>query len=179
MRDPRDVLVSFFHYSQTEHFRAARPEFHYTGMKSFYYDWFLSRSAPAHEWESHAERYARLGVPIIRYEDLKQDTAGELKRLLLRWGLPVEEEKILAAVDANDIARLRKTGKKLHVAVPPSHFRKGISGAYKDDLPSDVQQDIEKRFARIFERWGYQKDFDASPSVTNEAPAVSAALSQQ
>ena len=172
VRDPRDVIVSFFHYSQTDHFRAARPEFHYNGIHSFYYDWFLSRSAPAHIWETHAETYARLGVPIVRYEALKQDTAGELQRLLLRWGLPVNEERIQGAVAANDIKTLRESGKKLHVAVPPSRFRRGVSGGYKDDLPAEIQLDIEKRFSRIFERWGYEKDLDvAAADLQGNVPA--------
>ena len=29
VRDPRDVIASFFHYTKTQRFRSARPEYHY------------------------------------------------------------------------------------------------------------------------------------------------------
>lgn len=154
MRDLRDIVVSFFHYAQTDHFRKARPEFHYHDIESFYYEWFLSRMVTAYRWHTHAEEYAALGVPVVRYEVLKSNPAGELERLLLRWGLPVEPSRIRTAVEANVICRLRQTGKQLDVFVPPTHFRKGGSN-YRDELPAQVLRDINTRFAALLARWGY------------------------
>lgn len=155
IRDLRDVVASFFKYTQTNRFRSARPEFHYDDAVSFYFDWFLSRSMTAHKLLTYAEHYARLGVPIVRYEKLRGNTEGELKRLVLRWGLPVDDVKIRQAVEANQFEKLRKEGKSLEKEIPPEHFRKGAVGTYHEDLPEIVIKDIETRFERVLRRWGY------------------------
>ncbi|MBI2804473.1 MAG: sulfotransferase domain-containing protein [Planctomycetes bacterium] len=155
IRDLRDVIVSFFKYTQTNRFRSARPEFHYDDLTSFYFDWFLSRAATSLKVMTHSERYARFGVPIVRYEKLRADTQGELRRLLLRWGLPIDEAKIQHAVAANQIEKLRKEGKSLEKEIAPEHFRVGAVGTFREDLPEIVLRDIETRFAHVLRRWGY------------------------
>ncbi len=158
IRDVRDVVVSFFKYSQTEAFRAARPEFHFDDIVSFYFDWFLSRPVPAYKLKSHSKDLARLGIPIVRYEKLRENTVGELRRLLLRWGLPVDEAKLQAAVDANQLEKLKKQGKSLEKMMAPTHFRSGSVGGYREHLPDIVLNDIETRFASVLRRWGYLSD---------------------
>jgi hypothetical protein len=155
VRDLRDVVASFYAYTQTERFRSARPEFHYDDINSFYYDWFLSRSVPAHRILVHSEQYASLGVPIIRYEALRKSGVREIERLLMRWGLIPHIELIEKAVAANDIERLRKTGKLLEKVISAEHFRRGEVGGYRASLPAEVIQDIEFRFGRVLRRWGY------------------------
>ena len=155
IRDLRDVVVSFYKYTLTHRFRSSRPEFHYDDIVSFYFDWFLSRSVASLKLLTHSERYARYGVPIVRYEKLRADTQGELKRLLNRWGLPVDEAKIQHAVDANQIEKLRKEGKALEKPIAAEHFRVGAVGGYREELPDIVLKDIETRFAHVLRRWGY------------------------
>lgn len=155
IRDLRDVIASYFHYSQTARFRNARPEFHYDDVESFYYDWFLSRVAPAHKLMIHSEQYARLGVPILRYEKLRESPIRELDRLLLRWGFKPEQMRLEKAVTENDINKLRIDGKHLEKFIAPEHFRRGGIGTYKEELPNSIINDIEIRFARVLRRWGY------------------------
>jgi hypothetical protein len=148
--------VSFFHYSKTSHFRAARPEFHYDDWDEFYYEWYLSRAVPAFQMSSHSDTYSRLGVPVVRYERLRNDPARELSRLLKRWGLAATVEAIDLAVKNNDIAVLSKTGKKLDIEVPPSHFRKGSTDGSEKDIPPKILADFEERFSGLLKRWGYE-----------------------
>jgi|GEM_PF-1848367 len=155
IRDLRDVVASFYKYTLTQRFRSARPEFHYDDARSFYYDWFLSRSVGAHKILTHSERYARLGVPIVRYEELRRNGFREMERLLLRWGFEPHGERIRAALAANDIDKLRAEGKKLEKPIAPEHFRRGGVGTYAEELPPDIIADIEWRFERVLRRWGY------------------------
>ena len=155
VRDPRDVVASYYKYSQTERFRSARPEFHYDDEISFYFDWFLSRSVPAHKFATHSEEYAELGVPIVRYESLRQAPDRELERLLLRWGFAPDLARVRSVVAANDINVLRTTGKILEKPIVPEHFRRGGVGTYREELPEIVIKDIEMRFERLIRRWGY------------------------
>jgi len=160
MRDIRDIIISFFHYSQTERFLNARPEFHYRDIDSFYYEWFLSRMVTTYRWHTHAAEYAALGIPIVRYERLNSDPLGEFERLIRRWGLEVNKDRIRSAVEKNSIGQLKLTGKQLEVYVPPDHFRKGGSGSYQDELPPHVLRDINERFAEFLSRWGYQTSME-------------------
>ena len=155
VRDVRDVIVSFFHYSQTEYFLKARPEFHYHDIDSFYYEWFLSRMVTTYRWHTHSIEYAALGIPVVRYERLCKDPLGEFERVIRRWGLEVDEERVKAAVQKNSIDQLKAAGKQLNVYVPPSHFRKGGSGGYLEELPPHIILDANQRFADLLKRWGY------------------------
>lgn len=159
VRDPRDVVASYFRYSQTARFRSARPEFHHDDAEPFYFEWFLSRAAPAHRLLTHSERYARLGVPVVRYERLRRDPGDELRRLCLRWGVEVDGGAIGRAVDRNRIETLRRDGKVLEKVITADHFAGGGQiGGYADILPGNVVRDIESRFGRVLRRWGYLAD---------------------
>jgi hypothetical protein len=155
VRDPRDVLASFYRYSKTTYFRTARPEFHYEDWDEFYYEWYLSRAVPAFDLLSHSDKYARLGVPVVRYERLRIDPAREVVRLLKRWGLPADEQAVASAAKENEISRLRVTGKSLNVQVPPSHFGLGRIGNFKSEIPPEILLDFENRFSSLLSRWGY------------------------
>jgi len=155
VRDPRDVLASYYHYMKTPYFRSARPEFHYEDWDEFYYDWYLSRAVPAFDLLAHSDTYARLGVPVVRYERLRIDPGREVLRLLKRWGLAADEEVVASAVKKNEISQLRKTGKSLNVEVPRSHFRSGSVGNFKSEIPTEILRDFEHRFSSVLSRWGY------------------------
>ena len=155
VRDLRDVVASFYSYTRTARFRNARPEFHYEDVDEFYYEWFLSRSVSAHKLETHSAEYAALGVPIVRYEKLRADTARELARLLRRWGFAPDATRVEVAVAANEIEKLRVHGKSLEKEIAPEHFRRGAVGAYAEELPAHIVRDIEQRFEPLLRRWGY------------------------
>jgi hypothetical protein len=140
---------------KTPHFRSARPEFHYEDWDEFYHDWYLSRAVPAWDLLAHSDKYARLGVPIVRYERLRVDPGKEVVRLVKRWGLAVDEELVASAVKKNEIAQLRETGKSLNVEVPRSHFRSGSRGNFKSEIPAEILRDFEHRFSFVLSRWGY------------------------
>lgn len=172
VRDPRDVILSYFHYSQTDAFKRARPEFHYQDLRTFYYDWFLSRAAPAHRFNWHADHYASLGVPILRYEALRANSADELDRLLRVWGDAPDPTRVEASVDANELSKLRREGKMLNTFTSSSHFRKGAVGDFKTELPADIIIDAEMRFNAMIARWGYgfvteegNRAFQANPQI--------------
>jgi hypothetical protein len=157
VRDVRDVVASFFHYAQTDAYRKARPEFDYPDIDSFYYEYFLPRMVTTYRWHQHSQEYAALGVPIVRYERLFAAPQAEFTRLISRWGLPVNEERIRAVIERNSLAELKKGGKTLHSYFPPTHFRRGGSGNYRQELPPYIIADIEERFREFLVRWGYNE----------------------
>ena len=156
VRDPRDALTSLYHYSKTAHFRTARPEFHYEDWDEFYYEWYLSRFVPGFDMPAHSEKYARLGVPVVRFESLRRNAAREVMRLIKRWGMAADEQVIADAIKRNEISELQKSGKSLNVEVPSSHFRAGHVGSFKLEIPDEILVDFEHRFGHLLSRWGYQ-----------------------
>ena len=155
IRDLRDVVASFFPYTQTEQFRKARPEYQFDDVETFYYDWFLSVVVPQYRVHTFAEEYAERLVPVVRYERLYDDTLGEMRKLIRRWGLVFDEAKMKHAIALNSLDRLKLGGKQAEIFVEASHFRKGGYGNYKHDLPAKISTDVSQRFYALQSRWGY------------------------
>lgn len=164
IRDLRDVVVSYFHYAQTDYFKRDMPNFHYDDLESFYFEWFVPRIAPFHGVADHANRYASAGVPVVRYERLCQDTVPEFTRLLKRLGLPLEDQRVTEVVERNRFDRLKKEGRQLNVFVPNTHFRRGGSGSYREEMPQSVQRHLTEAYRPALLDWGYDLQVSANES---------------
>ena len=155
-RDLRDVIVSYFHNTQRADWRKGFPHFHCNTLEQFYFEWFLPRVSTFHDLERHAEAYVKLGLPVVRYEELFDDPQTEFARLLQRLGLPLDEDRVAQTVANNDLARLKNSGKQLDQHVPPAHFRRGGYGAYKQEMPGRVLEHVNQRFRSLLEDGGYE-----------------------
>lgn len=156
VRDLRSIIVSFYHYMQSDSYQKDIPYAKYNDIESFYYDWFLSRVAPSLKLETYTDMYAQHGVPILRYERLVNDTKSEMVRLFDRWSLNFDESALDAAIEKNDFSQLQARGKKMgDVFIEPSHFRKGGKSNFRDELPERILKDINTRFEKVLLRWGY------------------------
>ena len=156
VRDLRSVIVSFYHYMQSDSYQTDIPYAKYADIESFYYDWFLSRVAPSLKLDTYTDMYAQHGVPILRYERLVNDTKFEMVRLFSRWSLNFDESALDAAIEKNDFSRLKSQGKKMgDVFIESSHFRKGGKSNFRDELPERILKDINTRFEKVLLRWGY------------------------
>ena len=156
LRDLRDIIASFYDYSQTHFFRTARPEFQYTTIESFYYDWFLSRIDKCLRVEDYVAEYARVGVPVVRYEALIANPVGELSRIFHCLGLEVAEVRIQQTVQKLSFDNLKTQGLKFgQLEIPQTHFAVGRCNRYKHVLTPEVLDDIRTRYANFFTRWGY------------------------
>lgn len=157
LRDIRDVITSFYYYTQTDDYRKQMdPSCYFETIESFYFEYFLSKLVPRYQWTQHAESYIERGVPLVKYENLCENPAGELERLFYRWGVTVTPENIRSAIDRNAIDKLRISGRKTWRQIPSTHFRKGGYGNYVNTLPQVILEDITVRFANYLRRWGYQ-----------------------
>jgi Sulfotransferase domain len=155
VRDIRDVIVSYFHNAQTEWFKDGLPNFYYDTIEQFYFEWFLTRVVQVHQIHTHADAYLDFGVPAIQYERLCEEPEREFARLIKRLGLPYDADRIRECVAQNRIENLRARGRMLDKMVPPTHFRKGGHGHYKNELPATVLQHATEEFRSLIVRWGY------------------------
>jgi hypothetical protein len=171
LRDLRDVVVSYFHNCQTEWFKRSMPNFHYEDMESFYFEWFVPRVVPFHGVADHANTFARAGLPVVRYEKLCDQPIEEFSRLLKRLGVPLDDRRIVEVVNKNSFDQLKKNGRQLNVFVPSTHFRRGGSGAYKDELPTSVLRHLTETYRSALFDWGYEISDQFEPLVRDRSKA--------
>lgn len=155
VRDLRDLIASYYHYSLTHRFRDARRTYQFDDPEAFYFDWFLSMAVDQYGFMTFVEDYARLSVPVLRYERLWDNPMAEMRKLLLRWGIEFDESRMSEAIEKNSLEALQTTGRIFEKHIDKSHFRKGGYGNYKSDLPPKIVADIEERFSGLQKRWGY------------------------
>ena len=155
IRDIRDVIVSYYNYSQTEFYREMDPTCLFNDIQSFYYQYFLSKIVPKYNWTEHPDKYIEHGIPLIKYEDLWDNTKQEVNTLFSRWGINIDNNIIMKAINSNNFDKLSKAGRDFWEKIPTTHYRKGGYGGYKTDLPQKVLDDINYRFGNYLMRWGY------------------------
>jgi Sulfotransferase domain len=153
VRDPRHVLVSYWHFLQTlGAWRGTLAE-------------FLEHPEYGIEaWVKHVRGWldgvdAAASFTMIRYEDLVANPAAELTRLYELLGLPVNEGLIGQAVERSSIERMRKSEAVFsagHPALKNMEFvRRGETGGSRRPLPDEQRRRIETVAAELMQRLGY------------------------
>lgn len=164
VRDPRDIAPSFAH-----HWRLS-----IDGVIAFMNDddatWCKNKTAlpiqlrqKLRGWSGHAASWldqTDIPVHLIRYEDLRSDTAGTLRRALAFSGLPATNEQINRAVTFSDFALLRQQEQEYgfaEVSRPGvKFFRRGEIGTWRDELTSEQIIQIESCHQQMMLRLGYE-----------------------
>ncbi|MBK1725625.1 sulfotransferase domain-containing protein [Halorhodospira neutriphila] len=169
VRDPRDVLVSsyFQNTRRNANFSGSLEEFVHQrrgGIETivaFYNLWAANRGTPA---DFH----------LVTYEDLQQDTAGELRRALAFLGIPgISDEAIQSAVAFCDFSNMRRLEARnafgtsrlaARDASDPETFktRKGEVGGYREYLQGEdlayVERVINEQLDPFYQRYlGYSQ----------------------
>lgn len=162
-RDPRDVVVSqYFQRTRRKQnpYQGSLAEFVHEPrgsvdtMIAFYNAWADQRSVPA-------------AFRLLRYEDLRADTAGSLRRVLDFIGAgAVPDHVVSQAVEFASFERSRQReaqGKVKHKArrawnpQDPESFkaRRGVVGGYVDYLTADQVTELDTRLRRLDPLYGY------------------------
>jgi hypothetical protein len=162
LRHPGDMLLSLYHYVNNmaqDWEKAGRlgniPSHGMVGQP-------LDGKAVREYTEAHfADECLRKSVAwiksgramVVRYEDLHLSPENELSRLA--GGLrPISNGKIHAAVEACAIAKLQNmAGPRMR-----AHYRKGVMGEWKTELPDAIVNLIAERYGDELEVMGYSFD---------------------
>ena len=165
VRDLRDIICSYHHYAATPfHLRYVNATYDPKNtIDQFYHDYFLKVLVRRYRWNDAYRIYRSFGVPILRYEDLLEDSIAVFAKLLQQLDIVVDQERLLKAVENNRFKKLktegvstRDRGTTRFPDMPTSHFRSGKSGGWRQELPVTIQDDIKRRFGKIMEELGYE-----------------------
>lgn len=163
VRDPRDVIVSFYHHRRARQLTAeldeflARPAGSFATLLGFYDSWASALHVPAE-------------TLVVRYEDLHTGPDRELRRVLDVVGVEVSDEVVDAAVAYGSFDNMRQLeeadalGSDRLRPRRPGDFstyktRRGAVAGFRDELtPEQIDRLNEMMRGTQIHRFGYQPD---------------------
>jgi aryl sulfotransferase len=163
VRDPRDVAVSWAHFTGRS-MASVVAEMADPGAALADTDDRLLGQARQRlgTWSWHVTSWTAdppFPVTVSRYEDLRADPVGGFARMASSLGLAVDRERVVAAVAATRFDRLRALeaahGFGERSSVPTPFFRRGAAGGWRDDLPARLARRIEEDHGAAMTRFGY------------------------
>jgi len=89
---------------------------------------------------------------LVRYEELRVDTLGEMKRIYSVLGIPVEEEELRRVVEKHSWENVPEEEKGRG-----KFYRRGTPGGWKEDLTPRQVEVVERATASLLERF-YPED---------------------
>ncbi|MHA1547423.1 MAG: sulfotransferase domain-containing protein [Alphaproteobacteria bacterium] len=158
VRDPRDVAISFAHWSckgdvdeairvmEAASAKACNPSckaiFHFLGT-----------------WSAHVMSWVRPDTLIIRYEDLIDQPAEIFTGVLNHLGIAVDSERVARAVASVAFDRLSKAeDQERFFELPPDvdrFFRAGRSGQWRDEMTGNQVARTTSAHGSVMEKFGY------------------------
>lgn len=164
VRDPRDVLVSYFHYQRR------KGDIDEGETMSEFADRFMAgRLSPFGSWQENVASWLAVrdtgeDFLLVRYEDLLAETSIQLGRIARFLGREATERELTRVVAECSFDTMRaleaETGNRSahlrHVRTDIGFVRQGKSGTWATELPEAVSSNIERRWHPLLERLGYE-----------------------
>ncbi len=128
-------------------------------------------------WTTHLQSWLAPDVPfpvhLVRYEDLRADTAGTLQPVFAAIGLHCTRAQLDAAVEQARFERLRESeaerGFRETSPKTITFFRSGRAGGWRDELTTDQVATIEADHADAMRLLGYE--LTTTPPTWRPLPA--------
>ncbi|WP_162816512.1 sulfotransferase domain-containing protein [Halomonas sp. BN3-1] len=164
VRDLRDVVVSWFHDLARCDLHNGFSEPRYTTITEFYFNHLIGLLSCSRRYAfGNLENWLNLatshGFPLVRYEDLVQDTPYWLHKVINSWKISVPEQAIADAARQLSFHEMQQTFPMqqgyISNMMKSGHLRKGMVGAWKTELPPLVAEDIDRRFSAYQQRLRY------------------------
>ena len=164
VRDPRDIAVSYYYYLIK--FRELPPGYPIADyVPRFMREDFDAKYGP---WDDHVLSWVRMrqGDPrflLMRYEDLLNDSKGELGRIARFIGIETDEARLRRAIELSSADRMRKlekTQSREWSATSKSRqdmpfVRSATAGSWGGELPAASVELIESAWGSVMQTLGY------------------------
>ena len=164
VRDPRDVLVSQYHY----HRKCRRIADDYP-MEKFVARFLAGETCPHGSWGENVATWltARNGDPrflLLRYEDMVADTARQLAQVAAFLGVSATPQQLSQAVERSSVGPMRELekaqsdlcGLTKETRQDLSFVRTGKAGGWTSELDEALAAEIEDAWAPLMNHLGYE-----------------------
>jgi sulfotransferase family protein len=170
-RDGRDVMVSWYHQQLIAHewnelqVRRSRRELPlkdygdvYGNLPAFIEYAFTKPHSPPFSWADFVRRWRdRKDATHVRYEDLRRDTAGELRRVVL--GLTGEQlSPEEATAIAEEFSFERQAGRQPGEEDKRSFLRKAVVGDWRNHFSREARETFDRYAGDELVLLGYEQD---------------------
>jgi hypothetical protein len=165
VRDPRAALLSYYHHCVHDSGRTDWPITNFVdemiaeGRIASLEPTLVRWDRQVEAWMARAERQA---VCLVKYEDLKRDCRTTLEKLADFVGFERDEEILQVAVERGDFSNMRKEEKTYGAESYPGEkgekgffVRKGTIDSWKEEMPTEAIEKIEKAFHPVMKQLGY------------------------
>ena len=162
VRDPRDVALSLYHARRK--YRSIDDSY---PLERFVSERFLPGDLDL-PWSEHvgswlATRRNHPAFLLVRYEDLLEDPARELRRMAVFLGVVADAETLRRAIERSTAQRLRDLEKVEHEQWLGTRGKRAdipfigeaTAGGWKQRLPASSLALIESRWAHLMNTLGY------------------------
>jgi Sulfotransferase domain len=173
VRDPRDVVVSQYHYH-----RKIRKIADDSPIETFVGRFMAGQTCPHGSWGQNVATWLHTseGDPrflLLRYEDLVANTARELAKVVAFLKLDAGPEQIAQAVERSSADRMRKleqaqadkNGLFKGSRNDLSFVRAAGSGGWRKELPASMVEKMEAAWGSLMQHLGYELTSQAASQV--------------
>jgi len=169
MRNSMDVAVSYYY-----HHLDMGPMLYngFSGTWEEYFPLFAHGDVDDGSWFEHvASWWSRRNDPdvlLLRYEDLKADAAGGIRRIAQFMGIGVSEERLHQIVNETSFAAMKESQRKdiphrifkaLGVVKGMTGVRKGIVGDSKSHFSSVQREELLREYNEVLKPIGVPQDW--------------------
>jgi hypothetical protein len=164
VRDPRDVVVSQYHYH-----RKLKKIADDSPLETFVTRFLAGETCPHGSWGQNVVTWLATSENsprflLLRYEDMVSDTAQELSKIVSFLGLSVGAEQISHAVEQSSAGKMRKLeatqtddcGLTKGSRKDLSFVRAAGSGGWRSELPADQVARLESAWGALMLHMGYE-----------------------
>jgi hypothetical protein len=170
VRDPRDVVASSMDAHREGSWHFERRNLHET-LADDRPDAFVERRAHKYLWyvgNSKLAYDAHAGPKVlIRYEDLRSDTIGTMRRSYSSLGIPVDENRLFEAVQKHSWENVPEEEKG-----EGKFYRKAAPGSWTEDLTPGQVEMVERITAPLLKEFysyeGESEDLSARLASSRE-----------
>lgn len=120
-------------------------------------NWIYGKKNMVGSWSNHLVSWGKNSdVVVVRYEDLLQNTEGEMRRILDVMGIKVSDKALKESISNQSFENKKLKFQKSDDSKNVQFLRSGKTGGWRDYLSPAMLKKIETRHFRVMNEYGYK-----------------------
>jgi hypothetical protein len=155
LRDPRDVLLSYWHYQK----------FLTKGYSNTLREYLVADDHWPCRWDDHVASWLlprrHPNLLVVKYEEIQADAKDVLGKVVEFAGMKVSDQSISRAVEASRFDRMRESEEKFGVQSKGGEesqrfVRKGKAGSWREEMSEEEVGVLEGKYGEVMRAVGYE-----------------------